>query len=122
MVLQEHGISVWEQSFAIVNALIFAKVILIAQALKLDAGLRKYPLVFTVLGNAFLFAIVLVAFHILEQAIRALAKGLPLVASIADFGGGTLRGFLTIGAIFFVALIPFFGLDEVARVIGGQAL
>ena len=32
-VLQEHGISVWQQRFAIVNALIFGKVILIAQAL-----------------------------------------------------------------------------------------
>ena len=30
--------------------------------------------------------------------------------------------FLTIGAIFFVALIPFFGMQEVARAIGGQAL
>jgi hypothetical protein len=122
MILQENGISVWEQSFAIVNALIFAKVILIAQALNLGAGLRKYPLVYAVLGNAFLFTIVLFATHILEQAIRAMAKGLPLATSIADFGGGTVRGFLTMGAILFVALIPFFGFDEVARAIGGQAL
>lgn len=122
MILQEHGVSVWEQSFAIVNALIFAKVILIAQALNLGARLRKYPLVYSVLGSAFLFTIVLLAFHIVEQAIRALVKGLPLATSIADFGGGTLQGFLTLGSIFFVALIPFFGFEEVSRAIGRQAL
>ena len=33
-----------------------------------------------------------------------------------------LAGFLTLGAIFFVVLIPFFGIREVARAVGGQAL
>ena len=122
MILQENGVSVWEQSFAIVNALVAGKVILIAQALNLGAGLRKYPRIYAVLGHAFLFAIVVLAFHVFEEAIKALVKGLPLETSIADFGGGTLRGFLTVGAIFFVALIPFFGVEEVLREIGGQAL
>ena len=49
-------------------------------------------------------------------------KGLPLATSIADFGGGTLQGFLTVGSIFFVALVPFFVFEEVSRAIGGQAL
>jgi len=122
MILQEHGISVWRQSFAIVNALVFAKVILIAQALNLEAGLRKYPRIFIVLGNSLLFTIVLLAFHILEEAIKAWIQGRPLVTSIADFGGGTLSGFLTVGAIFFAALIPFFGIQEVARAVGRRAL
>jgi hypothetical protein len=51
-----------------------------------------------------------------------LAKGRPLETSIADFGGGTVRGFLTMGAILFVCLIPFFGVEEVSRAVGGQAL
>ena len=122
MILQEHGISVWGQSFAIINALVFAKVILIAQALNLEAGLRKYPRIFIVLGSSVLFTIVLLAFHVLEEAIKAWIQGLPLATSVADFGGGTLAGFLTMGAIFFVALIPFFGIQEVARAIGGQTL
>jgi hypothetical protein len=35
MLLQENGISPWNQGFAIVNALIFGKVVLIAHALNL---------------------------------------------------------------------------------------
>lgn len=122
MVLQENGISVWDQTFAIVNALVFAKVILLAQALKLDAGLRKYPLIYTVVGNAFLFAVVLFAFHVTEEGIKALVHGQPFLTAISGFGGGTIGGFLTMAAIMFVCLIPFFGFQEVGLVIGGQAL
>ena len=40
LLLHENGISVWNESFAIVNALIFGKVILIAQALRLGGNLE----------------------------------------------------------------------------------
>ena len=75
MILEENGISVWQQTLAIVNALVFGKVILIAQALHLEAGLRKYPRIYIVLGNALMFTIVLMAFHILEEAIKAWFDG-----------------------------------------------
>ena len=101
MILEENGISVWQQTLAIVNALVFGKVILIAQALHLEAGLRKYPRIYIVLGNALMFTIVLLAFHILEEAIKAWFDGRPLATSVAVFGGGTLAGFLTLGADLF---------------------
>jgi hypothetical protein len=122
MILEENGISVWQQTFAIINALVFGKVILIAQALHLEAGLRKYPRILIVLGNALLFTIVLIAFHVLEEAIKAWFQSRPLVTSIADFGGGTLAGFLTVGAIFFAVLIPFFGLQEISHAVGSRPL
>jgi hypothetical protein len=36
-VVQGHGVSVWQQGFAIMNALIFGKVILIGQALEVPS-------------------------------------------------------------------------------------
>lgn len=122
IVLQENGISAWGQTLAIVNALVFGKVILIAQALHLEAGLRKYPRIWIVLGNSFLFMVVLVAFHIVEDAIKAWFEGRPIATSISDFGGGTILGFLAMGLIFFVALIPFFGIQEVSNAVGLRPL
>ena len=122
MLLHENGISVWNESFAIVNALVFGKVILIAQALNVGRGLGEQALVWIVLGRSLIFTIVLMLFHIAEEAIRAWFEGLPLASSIADFGGGTLLGFVTYGAIFFVALIPFFAIREVAQIVGADAL
>ena len=95
MILEENGISVWQQTLAIVNALVFGKVILIAQALHLEAGLRKYPRIYIVLGNALMFTIVLMAFHILEEAIKAWFDGRPLATSVAVFGGGTIGSILS---------------------------
>jgi hypothetical protein len=122
MLLQENGISLWNQSFAIVNALIFGKVVLIGQAFNLGKGLKEQALIWVVLGKSLLFTAVLILFHIAEEAIRAWFKDLPIATAVSDFGGGTWLGLLSYAAIFFVALIPFFAFQEVAEVVGGNAL
>jgi hypothetical protein len=119
--IQGHGISLWQQGFAIVNALIFGKVILIGDALKVGKGLERRALVWVVLGKSLIFAMLLLAFHIVEEVIRAWFGSRPLSEAFADFGG-TLPGLLTTVAIFFVALIPFFAFREAARILGDGAL
>jgi hypothetical protein len=119
--LQGHGISIWQQGSAIVNALVFGKVILIGEALELGRGKASYALARTVLRKSLIFAVLLVAFHIVEEAIRAWFKGEPLSGGVADFGG-TLPGLLSYAGIFFVSLIPFFAFQEVARVLGSGPL
>ncbi|MBV9287292.1 MAG: hypothetical protein JO288_05625 [Hyphomicrobiales bacterium] len=116
-----HGISVWQQGFALVNALIFGKVILIAQALEVGKGLERRALVWVVLGKSLMFAVLLIAFHIVEEAIRGWFESKPLSDAFADFGG-TLPGLLTTAAIFFVTLIPFFAFQEASRILGDGAL
>ena len=122
LLMHENGISVWNQGFAIVNALIFAKVILIAQALNLGDGGKDRSLLSIALTKSLLFTIVLILFHIAEEGVRAWFKDLPLSTALTDFGGGFWLGLATYGAIFFVALIPFFTVQEMAKVIGGDAL
>jgi hypothetical protein len=119
--VQGHGVSVWQQGFAIVNALIFGKVILIGQALEVGKGLERRALVWVVLGKSLIFAILLLTFHVAEEALRAGFKGQPLSAGFADFGG-SVPGLVSYAAIFCVALVPFFAFREAARVLGGSAL
>jgi hypothetical protein len=119
--VQGHGVSVWQQGFAIVNALIFGKVILIGQALEVGKGLERRALVWVVLGKSLIFAILLVAFHLAEETIRAWFENKPLSETFADFGG-TLPALLAHAGIFFVALIPFFAFQEAARILGNGAL
>ena len=97
--VQGHGVSVWQQGFAIVNALIFGKVILIGQALEVGKGLERLALVWVVLGKSLIFTILLLAFHIAEEAIRAWFKGQPLSDTFADFGG-SLPGLVAYAATF----------------------
>jgi hypothetical protein len=121
-VLQQHGmISVWQHGFALVNALIFGKIVLIAQALEVGKSLERRALLWIVLGKSLIFAILLIAFHIVEGAIRAWFDSQPLSVGLTDFGG-TLPALVTYAAIFCVVLIPFFAFQETARILGSSAL
>jgi hypothetical protein len=121
-VLQQHGmISVWQHGFALVNALIFGKIVLIAQALEVGKSLERRALLWIVLGKSLIFAILLIAFHVVEGAIRAWFESQPLSAGLTDFGG-TLPALMTYAAIFCVVLIPFFAFQETARILGSSAL
>jgi len=116
--LKEHGVDAWEQTFAIINALIFAKVIMTAQLLRVGRRFKEWPIVYSVLGNALLFATVITLFQYVEEAIKAAVRGLPISEALADVGGGTLVGVLAMEIVFFITLIPFFTVQEVARVLG----
>jgi hypothetical protein len=94
---------------------------LIGRALEVGKGLERRALVWVLVGRSLIFAILLLAFHVAEEAVRAWFKGQPLSASFADFGG-SLPGLVAYAAIFFVALIPFFASQEAARILGGGAL
>ena len=116
-----HGISGWQQGFAIVNALVFGKVMLVGDALELGKSQEKYALAWVVLRKSLLFAILLLAFHIFEEAIRAWFEGKPLSDALTGLGG-SLTGVAANAAIFFVVLIPFYAFQETARVLGAEAL
>lgn len=118
LVLDQNHIDYQEQGFAIVNALVLAKVMLIADDLKLGARFKDHPLIYSVLWYSFAFAAVLVCFHIVERGVVALLHGKPVTAGLADFGAGNVKGVLSMAAIAFVALIPFFMFREIARVVG----
>ena len=111
-----HGepIRLWQQGFAIINALVFGKVILIAEALNLGASLRRLPLIWVVLGRSFLFAVVLVLFHIFEEALRGWMTG------TSPMGETPPMALVIYATIFFVALIPFFAFREVSRLLGHE--
>ena len=119
--LHQQDDSLWQQGFAILNALIFGKVLLIAQALKLGKRLERLAPVWSVLGKSLIFAILLIVFHLAEEAIRLWFKGQPVSTAFAEFAG-TPFGLWTYAAIFFVVLIPLLAFQEAARILGSGPL
>lgn len=122
VLLQENGISLWNQGYAIVNALIFGKVVLIGQFLNLGNNLRRHALAWAVLGKCVLFTALLMLFHVSEEAIRAWFEGQPLVSAIQSFGGGTWLGLVNYASILYVALLPLLAFQEVSDAIGSDKL
>src|SRR4051812_14994568 len=63
IILAEHHLNYQAQGFAIVNALLLAKVMLIAEDLHLGSRFKDKPLVYSILYKAFAFSVVLIGFH-----------------------------------------------------------
>jgi hypothetical protein len=121
-ILQQHQINYVSQGLAIVNALVLAKVMLIADDLKLGTRIGNRPMIVSVLYASFLFAVVLIGFHIAEGAILAMLHGRPASEGLAELGAGNLSAVLSFGAIAFVALIPFFLFRGIARAVGEEQI
>ena len=122
LLLQENGINLWNQTYAIVNAMIFGKVVLLGEVLKVGRRLQEHALIWVVVGKSFIFTLLLMAFHVAEEAVRAWFQGKPVASSIQDFGGGSWQGIFVYAALLFVTLVPLFVFKEAQRVIGGDTL
>jgi hypothetical protein len=122
IILREHHIEFTPYGIAVVNALVLAKVMLVAEDFRLGRRFEDGPLIYPILAKSGLFAIVFICFHIVEGVIVGLWHGETLVASVPGMGGGGIKGVISIGIIMFVVLIPFFAFREMHRVLGAAAL
>jgi hypothetical protein len=118
VILGERHVSFTAQGFALINAAVMAKVMLIAEALKLGRRFEHLPLIYPVLHKSASFAAVFIAFHALERLGVGMLGGHSVAASMPRIGGGSWSGVLTIWAIMTISLLPFFALREIGRTIG----
>jgi hypothetical protein len=102
---------------AFLKALVFAKFVLIGEHLKLGSRFENRPLIWPILIKAALFSVLLIGFDLLEAVI------VHAIWPNASKGGDGIelthvRNILAFSFMAFVALIPFFGIMEMSRVIG----
>lgn len=107
--------------FSLINALILAKVILVADAL--HAGKRKAgtTMFAAVMFKSGILAMILVCFNVVEDVMVGLFHGKTLAESVPEVAGGGLEGQLLVGLMIFVVLIPFCAFEELRRAIGQDA-
>jgi hypothetical protein len=118
---REH-INYQAQGFAIINALILAKVLLIGEDLHLARGFEHKSLAYSILYKSLVFTVFLIGFHIVEEVVVGLIRSGSIAQSLPAAGGGSVQAILSRGAIEFIALIPFFAFREIGRVIGKNEL
>ena len=121
IILMSYGISYsYSQGmiFALVNAFVLGKFMLIAEALHAGERWRLETLLYSTLFRSAVFAVILVACHVLEEGIVAVWRG-------RSFWGSpemNLIEILSLGLIAFVVLIPLSAFRELQRVIGKAEL
>ncbi|HEY5305595.1 MAG TPA: hypothetical protein VIJ52_02855 [Pseudolabrys sp.] len=122
IVLREHHIEFTRYGFALFNAFVLAKIVLIAENRRLGAGLERHPLVYHVLGKSVLFAAVLIGFHVVERVIGGMIHGHSVADSVPSIGGGGVAGIVAAGIIVSVTMIPFFAARAIMEMLGSPSL
>jgi hypothetical protein len=102
---------------ATVKALVFAKIVLIGEHLRVGGWFEGKPLIWPILIKAALFAALLIGFDFLEVAIK---EAVWPQAVRADDGMQlrTVREIMSFSFMTLVALVPFFAIMELTRLIG----
>jgi hypothetical protein len=122
VVLREHGFDFAMQGIAFINALVFAKVMMLFEIFDPGRWLRRRPLIYPILYETLLLTALFLVAHVLEKTIEGLLQGKTMADSLPAIGGGGFTGLLSMTAILFIALIPFFGLRNLSMAMGDGRL
>ena len=108
--------------FAIINALILAKVVLIAEDLHFAQRLDDWPLIYPTLYKSVAFGILCIAFYILEEVLVGLWQGKVVAESLPPIARQGIKGIVLAATTLTVEFIPLFAVRELGRVLGGRQL
>ena len=122
MVSEKDHINYHFYGFALFNALILGKVMLVAEDLHFADWFKDRPLIYPILCKAVAFSVLFLAADVVEEVVVGLFKGLTIGQSIPSIGGGSASGVIFVAIILAVALTPFFAFREIRRVLGERTL
>jgi hypothetical protein len=77
LLLEKLHISYFTYGAALINAFVITKVILIGEAAHLGKKHEAKPLLYSAVYKAFLFSLLVFAFHIVEELIKRLIRRVP---------------------------------------------
>lgn len=118
LVLHEVGISYFHYGFALLKALVMAKVILLGQQVKFGRKYDDRPLFVSTCFKVVLFSFFYLAFEILEHVIGSLLHHQTAVSAFQEMISVGKAELLARTLVILFALCPFFAFTEVGRVLG----
>jgi hypothetical protein len=119
-VLEEEGISWAPLGFAVVQALVIGKFILIGDALKAGHRSTGHPLLHRIAWRTLAMLLVLIVFKILEEVIVALVHGKPLASLFEELVERPLWVSLAPVLLMLLILVPMITAAEIHRTVGAE--
>ncbi len=115
--LRTHGITYFNYAFALINALIIAKIILLGELAHVGDRLDGRPLYQCVLYKAFVFDLLVFTFHFVEEFVKRLIHGAPFGTVWHNIDYPEM---LSRMIVIFCAFLPLFAFRELRRVLGEE--
>src|SRR5271170_1779645 len=119
LLLNQFHVSYFVYGTALINALVIAKVVLIGEYARLGKKHESKPLFQSALYKAFLFSLLVFAFHIVEEAIKRRWHGENFATA---YHGIRINELLARSVVVFCTFLPLFAIPELRRVPGEDNL
>jgi hypothetical protein len=117
LLLNKFEVSYFTYGAALINALVIAKVILIGEYARLGKKQEAKPLIYSSIYKAFVFSLLVFAFHIIEEVIKHLVHGESVTPLFRET---RIDDLLSRTVIVFCTFIPLFAFRELRRVLGEE--
>ena len=118
LVMKEMGVSYFNYGFALIKALVLAKVILLGQYARVVRIFNDRPLIIPTFYKVILFSLFALAFEILEHVIGGFFHGKNLLGVFQEIMSAGWDELLARTLVLLVAFVPFFAFGEIGRVLG----
>ena len=122
LISREFGVTAFHYGYALLEAVVIAKVILIGKALGLGKQATRRSLAFSVLRSSLAYGALVAVFTVLEHVVEGLVHGKTLAASVEAMLHQGIYEILGRVLVLFVAFIPFFAFWELGRLVGDKKM
>lgn len=117
LLLAQYQVEYWNFAFALINALVVTKVIMIGEMAKLGRRHENKSLLVSAVWKAFVFGLLVFAFHVVEEMIKRLIHGTDVVHVSKDIH---LEQLAARSIIVFCTFVPLFAFREFRRAMGDE--
>jgi hypothetical protein len=117
LLLREFHVVSFTYAFALINALVVAKVIMIGELAKVGRRHESRPLFVSTAWKAFVFGLLVLVFHFVEEIIKSLLHGEEIAVVLREM---RVEDVLTRSLVVFCCFIPLFGFREFRRALGEE--
>jgi hypothetical protein len=122
LILEEYQVTYLHYGIAVIEAAVLAKIILLGEAARIGRKHEDKPLIVPTLHKTIAFALWVVGFKVFEHMIGGLLRGKGLVGGFHDLISKDGYEILANALVMISALVPFFALKELGRVLGRKKL
>jgi len=117
LLLKQYEVEYWNFGFALLNAAVITKVIMIGEYAKLGTRHEGKALFISAVWKAFVFGLLVFAFHVVEEIVKRLIHGADVQHASQDL---RFEQFTGRAIVVFCTFVPLFVFREFRRVMGEE--